>query len=299
MHVHAELEGEPAGVLETNELMDKFNLALMLSPLVAISSAPYFFGIHRACNMRAASYFYQLYADFPLNGQLPPVMRSSAEVWDYSSRSLRQWAGEGWRIGYPFSQLNQLLANKGANWNPVRWNRRWNTIEMRFFDSDFQHLEEGKFALAMLALRRLSLDQEALTCQILPSAALELQIDQCFDVVAGKVMILDSANLSTLFHRATYQGLRDPLVVDYLSRLVSFAKRGACGQELGWLAIIETILSGAPSTSETILDITAEAAQISDAEGRKIVDWALKESRLIHPSLLRDPDSHTSTAAKR
>lgn len=201
IHIHTEIETLPEYLFSTTELQDKFNMGLILTPMIAFASSPYFFGQHEACSMRAQRYFNGVYQNFPLNGGLPHVMESSEEVLRFFQYGASHWVNAGVAIGIPEVELNKLVRAKGASWNPIRWNRAWNTIELRCLDSDRIDLDCAKLTGVCGAMKRMDLKGEALKCRPIDTLNEidESMVDLCFNVSDGRVTILPSHAIKELF----------------------------------------------------------------------------------------------------
>jgi hypothetical protein len=283
VHVHAELMTAPEFHFSENELVDKFNMGLMMTPLISFSSSPYFYGEHRASSMRALRYYYETYQQNPLNGHLPPVMKSSADVLLYFKNSIDTWNAKGVALGLNHENLQDLTRIKGANWNPVRWNRAWNTIEIRCLDSDSIDLDCAKFLWIYGAMKRMDPLGEALRCSILDSSKPidKKMIDECLEVSGNKVSILPDHALKELFHRAVISGLKDELVVAYLTKLKVFAQAPLNQEEKSIFNLLDRILNNQMTTSQGILTKTGAKTQISYAEGVDIVKEAMERQEII------------------
>jgi gamma-glutamyl:cysteine ligase YbdK (ATP-grasp superfamily) len=279
MHVHIELESPVDEIPHSHELQDKFNMGLMLTPLIAFASSPYFFGSHQAASMRGLHYYYHLYHEYPLSGALPPVVDGPEELMQFIDQGNAQWIREGQRLGFARAEMLKLVGNKGANWNPVRWNRTWNTIELRCFDSDRPELDCAKFVWVTGAMQRMSLMGEALSCRpLISEGPLNLSVvEQCFAVSDGVVNVLDSRGISEIFQRAIYSGTRDPLVQNYLQRLAEFSRPGI-SPELTYLHdYLLEVLQGHDTTAERILQQCHYAHEIDQQQALEIIHQAISE----------------------
>lgn len=288
IHIHAEITTQPEYLFSTRELQDKFNLGLMLTPLIAFSSSPYFFGEHEALSMRAHRYFNGVYHNFPLNGGLPHVMESSEEVLKFFKYSSDHWVKAGVSIGIPEEDLEKLVSNKGASWNPIRWNRAWNTIELRCLDSDRLDFDCAKFIWATGAMRRLDLKGEALKCRVLAAGELNAStIAECFEVKGGEVTILSSSALKELFQLAIKDGLNHPLVEGYIQKLAVFARVGVEKEALPIFEILLQALRKKETTSEYILEIFGNENEINKEKALRIVSTVIERESLVLKNLLR------------
>ncbi len=281
IHVHVELETAPEFLFSNRELQDKFNMGLMMTPMIAFGSSPYFFDKHEASSMRGLSYYNGVYADEKLNGGLPPVMASSAEVLEYFQTGINTWIDRGVALGFPREELSQLTGKKGANWNPVRWNRAWNTIEIRCLDSDSIDLDAAKFIWMTGAMNRLDTKGENFTCRVIDAREdlSETVIDQCFSIEGSEVLILSSKHIADLFNRAITAGVRDELVERYLNRLHDFAVARAPKRHYWAYEHLLTVLRNHETSSERILAYTNRCGTLTATQGITIVHSAIKEQK--------------------
>lgn len=267
IHVHAEISTPPEFLYSNNELRDKFNMGLMLSPMIAFASSPYFFGESKAHSMRGLRYYNGVYSKFPLNGGLPSVMNSSVEVLDYVKESINHWIDQGIRLGFKKDELLKLTEKKSANWNPVRWNRQWNTIEIRCLESDSIELDVAKFIWVTGAFKRLDPKREGLSCEIIKTKS---QLDKhmirdCLKVSGKKVSILPARALEELFQRAIIHGTEDKYVEEYLNQLAVFISKDL-NQEYRWIFnILRKVLDSHNTTSARILARTKKRKKITNA----------------------------------
>lgn len=272
VHVHAELETPPEFHFDSRELVDKFNLGLMLTPMIAFSSSPYFFGKHQAMSMRGLSYYFETYKDFPLNGGLPPVMKTSADVLRGFLEARQYWVDRGIGLGFQRKDLDRLTY-KGANWNPVRWNRTWNTIELRCLDSDSLELDCAKFIWIVGALQRADLKGEMLSCSPLRTSAKldEKMISEVFEISGKEIAILPSHAIHDLFERSVIFGTKDPLVESYLFKLASFIRPALKPGELRIYSLLLRALEKHRSTADWVLSRTHGAPEIDQTLAQDIV----------------------------
>lgn len=293
MHVHFEVETPGEYLFSNRELQDKFNMGLMLTPLIAFGSSPYFFGIHEASSMRGLRYFHGVYKRYPLNGALPPVMSSSQEVLLFFQRSASQWIEYGKNIGLPEEDLTKLINKKGANWNPVRWNRQWNTIELRCLESDRIDLDCAKFIWASAVMQRLDLKGEALKCVPLKSSSPvdAKMIQDCFQVNNQEVTILPTMAIEEIFQRAIRLGVNDSLVEIYLNQLANFSRTALNSESLPIFEILQDVLQNKETTSEIILSKGDRSRTISNEMAVELTKFAIDcEKKMLTDFLKHFPD---------
>lgn len=283
IHVHAEIHTPPEFLYSNNELRDKFNLGLMLSPMIAFASSPYFFGESEAHSMRGLRYYEGVYSKFPLNGKLPPVMESSVEILDNVKKSINHWIHSGIRLGFTADELQKLTSKKGANWNPVRWNRQWNTIEIRCLESDSIELDIAKFIWITGAYGRLDPKREGLSCEVMKTKARmdKQMLRDCLNVSGKNVSILPSAAIQELFQRSIIKGTSDTLVEEYLHQLAAFIREDL-DQEYRWIFnILMKVLSSQKTTSAKILAKSKHRKKITSAAAVDIVLESIDEQDKI------------------
>lgn len=272
IHVHAELETPREYLYSNDELKDKFNLGLMLTPMIAFSSSPYFFGAHSGRSMRGLKYYGELYKNFPLNGQLPPVMNSSVEVLEFMRQSGQHWIGRGTELGFSDEEMGRIVWPKSANWNPIRWNSRWNTIEIRCLDSDSIELDAAKFIWMCSTMRQSDRKGAALKGRVLRSKTLDHGlIKEALKVSGSEVSLLPTEVIRELFHRAMHFGTRDEFVEAYLHELSAFAEKGLQKGEQWLYRKLLQVLQTHTTTSENILKITEGRKSISKEDASDLV----------------------------
>lgn len=283
IHIHTEIETLPEYLFSTRELQDKFNLGLMLTPMIAFASSPYFFGEHSASSMRGQRYFNGVYKDFPLNGGLPHVMESSEEVLKFFQFSAIHWIKAGVAVGLHEEELQRLIGKKGASWNPIRWNRTWNTIELRCIDSDRIDLDCSKFIWVTGAMKRTDLKGEALKCKpIETEAALdEKMVDEAFKVTGEWVTILPSHAIKDMFQRSIKSGLKDPLVKRYLMRLSEFARKGVDKDGVLLFDNLQNVLESGETTSEMLLQKFGNDEKIAKPHAINLINAAIDREKSI------------------
>lgn len=266
VHCHVELETPPEFLFSNDELKDKFNMGLMMTPMIAFSSSPYFFGKHEAMSMRGHRYYHQTYRDFPLNGQLSPVAQSSGEVLNNVRSGIEHWLNKAEAVGFDREEVKKLTDKKGANWSPIRWNRAWNTIEIRCLDSDSIELDCAKFLWVSSAMKRMDLKGEALKCEPLrTSQKLDRSMLQDSLKKNGNIVsILPSHAIKELFERAVNYGTRDELVAEYLSTLGNFAKAGVSEEDEEIFLVLERVLDRQRTTAEWMLSRTKGLTSIDN-----------------------------------
>ena len=275
MHVHAEVETPREYLFSNRELMDKFNIGLMLTPMIAFSSSPYFFGQREGSSSRGQRYFYGVYQDHPHNGGLPPVMESSQDVLLFFQRSVAEWVQKGVSIGLPEEDLKRLTSKKGANWNPIRWNKQWNTIELRCLDSDRSDLDGGKFIWACGAFKRMDLKGENLKTKILPPGSIEDLVEHCFEVNDGEVSILPTEAITEIFKKAIEFGLQDNLVFKYLTRLSEFSLVGCPANTHHIYQHLLEILQKRETISDLLFNKTNQALVITREVANDLVNTSI------------------------
>lgn len=282
IHVHAEIDTLPEYLFSNRELQDKFNLGLMLTPMIAFSSSPYFFGEHDAASMRGLNYYDKVYKDFPLNGGLPHVMNSSEEVLKFFQFSSEHWITAGTNIGLPQDDLEKLIRKKGASWNPVRWNRTWNTIELRCMDSDRIDYDCAKFVWATSAFKRMDLKGEALQCQVMEEAQLSTElVSRAFEVNQGKVNILPTLAIKDLFQRAIKDGVKDDLVYMYLHRLCQFALPSVPESCRDIFEILQIVLANRKTTGDVLAEEAEFSPSIDNMVAGKITTKLIDEEKKV------------------
>lgn len=272
IHVHIEIETPYHYLFSNDELKNKFNMGMMLTPMIAFASSPYFYSRHEGKSMRGIKYYQEVYKRFPLNGQLPPVMESSIDALNFTRRSGDHWVNEGMKLGFEREELESLVSQKTANWNPLRWNARWNTIELRFLDSNSIDIDAARFIWICSAMRRMDLKGENLSCRTLSAKKLDLAlINDSLQVSGKEVSILPDFAIRDLFERAMIFGTRDDLVEAYLYRLAGFAESGLGAGER-WLFNNQLdVLKQQMTTSDWILSETNGKSVLTEKEAIEIV----------------------------
>lgn len=289
LHAHFEIEALPEFLMFDRELCDKHNMGLMLTPMVGFAASAYFLSDHSAHSMRGKRYYYGVYANYPLNGALPPVFKTSEEVLRYTLSGLDHWVKQGTSIGFKEDDLRKLIHKKGANWSMVRWNRTWNTIELRCLESDRIDYDVAKFIWVAGAMKRLDLKGEALKPVTLPDAPLsESIIDQCLVVTDSEVTILPTQAIHELTYRAIEKGLSDPLVERYLKRLAEFARPGVDDDCTNTFAILERVLETKRTTSAIVLEMTAGATSLSQEQCLPHIEKLIEQNGVALKNLRAD-----------
>lgn len=283
LHAHFEIEAAPEFLVFSKELVHKHNMGLMLTPMTAFSASPYFYEEHSAASMRASRYYLGVYDKFPLNGSLPPVMDTSEEVLRYTLSGIENWIETGVRIGFAREDMTKITAKKGANWSMVRWNRTWNTIELRCLESDRVDYDIGKFTWVAGAMKRLDLQGEALEPVALSAnAPLDQKlIDEAFAVNGKSVSILPTEAIHELTGRAVKHGIRDALVMRYLQRLAEFARVGVDEDCLPVFDILKTALDNKETTAEKMLAALGNAPKITQEQVIPVIRDLLTQERLV------------------
>lgn len=293
VHVHAEVETPPEFLYSNNELKNKFNMGLMMTPMIAFASSPYFFSGHEGKSMRGLRYYRDLYQKFPLNGALAPVMSSSIEVLDYMKQGQDFWLSKGMEVGFTEQEMNGLIREKSANWGPVRWNYRWNTIEIRCLDSDSLELDAAKFVWMCGAMKRTDVKGENLQCSPLKTSQKLSQsmIRDCFKQSGSEVTILSSEHIQEVFGRAMISGTKDELVEAYLHELADFARSGVNEDDLWIFKRLESVLENHLTTSEWLLHETKGKSILSAKEASELVNLAIESNdKFIETLFSRVPD---------
>lgn len=280
IHMHVEIETAPEFLFSNRELQDKFNMGLMMTPLIALGSSPYSFEKHEASSMRALSYYHGVYKNDPLLGGLAPVMGSSADVLIYHQQGMYSWIDRGLNLGFPQADLIRMTNKKGANWSPIRWNRAWNTIEIRCIDSDRMDLDAAKFILVTNAMSRMDINGERLECREIETGELSSEtVKRCFSVHDNLVSIPTTEMINELFNRAIKSGLRDPLVKQYLTALMNFSFEKSPQHHHWAYEILKELILKNQTTSEKILAFTKDAPAITPEVANQIVLNAIEEQK--------------------
>jgi hypothetical protein len=280
IHVHAEIETPHEYLYSNAELKNKFNMGLMITPMIAFSSSPYFFNLHEARSMRGLRYFHGVYENFILNGGLPPVMHSSVQVLEFVRQSSEYWIQAGIKTGFSPEEMKTQVSLKSANWNPLRWNHRWNTIEIRCLDSDFFELDAAKFIWVCGAMKRMDPQGENLTSIVMKS---DKKLDsgmirECLKLSGKEVSVLPTTALQELFRRAMISGLKDDLVESYLYELRDFSREGLNPGE-GWIfEKLSHVLSTQETTSECMLKLTNFSESISNEKATELVEGSIMKN---------------------
>lgn len=290
VHIHGEVQTPREYLFSGRELMDKFNLGLMLTPMIGFASSPFFFGEHQAHSMRGRRYYQEIYRNFPLIGGLAPVMNSSTEVLLYFKEGTDDWIRKGTEVGFTQQEMVKHTGEKGANWSPLRWNKKWNTIELRCIESDRIDLDAAKFIWVYGCMKRLDIHGENLKCEVLSSElSLEELLAEAFRVEEDRVKILPTWAIKEVFERAILFGLEDAVVSQYLQGLGEFAL-GGISENYFWLFhILQDRLERRETTSSHLLRSFGE--EVTRENSLKIVDAAIQDERAILDSfLLHYPD---------
>jgi gamma-glutamyl:cysteine ligase YbdK (ATP-grasp superfamily) len=258
VHIHCEIFTPSELVPFNHELMSKHNLASALTPLISLSSSPYFNGEHEAKSMRVKKYFMDLYGNTPLQGGMPEIYSSSLETVKHYYDSYTDWLRLAKEVGHDVDAVAKMIKETGADWGMIRWNRKWNTVEMRCLDNDFVDMNIGKFVAAAGALRCLSkLPNEDIQVLPLPKShsvtEMREKVKRTFELNGNTIWVLATEDLHEVLKQATYQGLESDLVYDYMKKLTLFSLQNLKPEEK-WLLIpvIESI-KNRTSTSDWIL----------------------------------------------
>lgn len=295
IHVHIEVESAREHLFLTDELVTKFNLGLMMTPLIGASSSPYFFGETTAHSMRGKKYFSELYAKFPRNGQLSPVFETSAEILAFAKSACDYWTDEGIKLGFSESEMRPSAVAKSNNWSPIRWNPRWNTIEIRCLDSDLIDMDAAKFIWIASAMRAVDIKGENLKCEIMSGKLDHRMLENAFNVIDGKIQILPTEAIQEIFNRAIMSGPNDELVYTYLLKLGSFCQERLAGKsEMKLFKRLWTAIENRHTTSDLILRNTRHASTLEMPEANDVILNAVQmqsESTTNLKSILH-PNSH-------
>lgn len=287
LHVHSEVETPPEFLALNDELVHKHNLALMLTPMCAFSASPYFYEEHSAYSMRSKRYYLGVYKDFPLNGGLPPVMSTSEEVLRHTLSGIEAWIEAGMRVGFSREEMLKITSKKGANWSMIRWNRTWNTIELRCLESDRVDYDISKFCWVSGAMKRTDPQGEALRPVALKESGpvTARQIEKAFAVEGGRVTILGTDGIRDLTSRAIQDGMGDPLVELYLHRLGEFAEAGVDENCRPLFAILKRVLDQKQTTAAFMLKALHHAPRISREDCTPVLRELLTLERLVLETL--------------
>lgn len=287
LHAHFEIETPPEFLVFSDELVDKHNFGLMLTPMTAFSASPYFYGEYSAYSMRAHRYYNKVYQKFRLNGGLPPVMKTSEDVLRYTLEGIEYWIAAGVKIGFPREDLVKLTSKKGANWSMIRWNRTWNTIELRCLESDRADYDISKFTWVAGAMNRLDKKGEALKPMLIPTMAPldQAMVNDAFSVNGNEVTILPTHAIHELTGRAVQSGFDDPLVESYIHRLSDFARAGVDEDCRVVFEILRKALDKRKTTAEVILQAVGHAKQITHDQCVPVIRTLLQREHLAVQSL--------------
>ena len=220
-----------------------------------------------------------------------------------------KWEEEGLKLGFDENELKRISHKKGAAWNMVRWNRTWNTVEMRCFDTDFVGMDVGKFALCTSILKRTDLNGEKLSVKIMNihtdqniDESLNLHMKDVLEVKDGAVNILPTKHLHRIINLAITEGLKNDLVYSYIGKIFKLSKEKIDWKEEGLFEILANCYQERLSTSDKILKLTHHKAVIDAPEAAKVLEWALEEEdqqfqrlRDSLPRKFQPPESHPFT----
>lgn len=319
VHIHAEIDTLPEHLSLSSELANKHNLAVALIPLAAFASSPYFDGHHEAVSMRTKKYYFGVYGKFPEFGGIPPIVEHSQDLLKHYLTSMQSWKAKGIALGLDPDEIHRLATKHGANWGMVRWNRKWNTVEMRCFDTDLVGMDVAKFTIASRALKRLDLQGEHLFTRILRKehafetplqpekldAMLAELMPELFEVSGGEVGILPTPLMNRMIELALVEGLSHELVSEYVGRLLRFASKEFDRRER-WLAqAVFDAYAKKESTAEWLLKLANRKKTLRKEDAELMIDELLKRedeqfeaiaNRL--PEELQPPKNHPFPSGK-
>jgi hypothetical protein len=163
----------------------------------------------------------------------------------------------------------------------VRWNRTWNTIELRCLESDRVDYDISKFVWAAGAMKRLDPKGEALEPVVLTTEApLDAKmLEDAWKVSGNSVSILSTVAIHELTARAIHGGLRDPLVEAYLHRLAAFAEPGVDPGCLPVFQIAKRALSAGTTTAEVVLAATGRSRHVTQDACVPVIREVLEQER--------------------
>lgn len=312
VHIHIDVATPAEFVAFDPDFARMHNVAAMLAPLVALGSSPYFRGVHEASSMRALRYYFGVYAECPELGGMPPVSDDPVDLVRYYYDGLRSFRRRGRDVGIDANDMDRLTERAGTHWGMVRWNRRWNTIELRCLDTDFVDLNLAKLATVAGVVRRAASDW---TVRVGPAGRGAPAARDVWDASADPLLedlltsfvdrphktlnVLPQPMLHRLIWLAITDGLTHPLVYAYLLRIVKFAHVGLRPHELRLLQPLLEVLKSRRSTAEAVLERTGHAARIDEATSTGIVEHAIEEEqrryskiRGVLPAELQPPTEH-------
>jgi hypothetical protein len=288
-HIHSEVETLPEFLTFSRELMDKHNLAVSLTPFGAFSSSPYFESKHDAKSMRALRYYFGTYREFPQFGGIPPLVRSSAELLGFYQDSMRDWENRASKLGFNAEEMHRLTLKDAFFWGVVRWNRKWNTIEMRFLDSDLVGMDLAKFAVLSSAMKRADIKGEHLHTRLIPiredqvserdTAGLDRMLaermPEALAVSGSEVAILPTILLKRLVHLSVLEGLSNRLVHAYVGKIFDFARKNL-GPTEQWMAapVLQAYEDGI-TTSDRILKLANRKKTLRKEDADEIIEEIL------------------------
>ena len=311
VHMHMEIQTPSEFTAFTDELLNKHNLAAMLVPLAAFASSPWFDGVHEAQSMRALRYFFGVYRDVPECGGMPPVFRSSAEVVRFYHDGVIRWIARGIEAGIDAQEMHRLTVRVGASWGMVRWNRKWNTVEMRFLDTDFVDMNLGRFAIAAGVFGCLSKGVSRIAtleseCADRPDAGTEVidaelsrLLRSVFSVKAGTLYMLPEVLLHRLIMLSITEGLANRMVYRYLVRMTKFATRHLSTDELWLCRPVLHALKERKTTADWVLRQTGDTAPLRPEKITSMLEAAVVEEQrrrsqiqVQMPANLQPPGGH-------
>lgn len=304
VHIHCEIFTPSQLVPFNHELMSKHNLASALTPLIALASSPYFNGEHEAKSMRVKKYFMGLYGKNPMQGGFPEIYSSSLETAKHYYDSYTDWLRQAGEVGHDVEAVARMIKDTGADWGMIRWNRKWNTVEMRCLDNDFVDMNIGKFVAAAGCLRYLSKlpDQDL---QVLPlpkshnEAEIREKINRIFEGDGKTLWVLHTADLHIILEHAAIQGLENDLVYEYLKKVIHFSLQNLQPEEKWLLIPVIHAVKNRTSTSDWILQKMGKAKKLDSKTWDRFFEEMIHEEnnrfslvRSKLPTHLQPPMEH-------
>jgi hypothetical protein len=316
VHLHAEIDTFPEYLSFTDELVNKYNLAVSLVPLNAFASSPYWESHREANSTRCTKYFRGIYGPHPENGGIPQIYTESAQVVKQALRAYESWKGKAEALGFSSGEVRKILQKSGAHWGMVRWNRKWNTVEMRCFDTDLVGMDVGKFTLASRALKRTDLQGEALRMKAMTAPSESIandpakldtwiaeRLSESLAVSGGDVQIFPTAAIQRLIILAMEEGLSNDLVYQYNDRILNFATAHMSRRERWMADEVITAFQKREATSDWMLKETSKKKTLRKEDVDSLMATLLeREERQFQrvsdrlPEELKPPKEHPGPA---